>query len=343
MIYQLKVSITGTFSKEAVGGTKPVELSAEALTAYKKEIHQRVQHVMENESDVERMDSFAGCARLKNAVEHLRVSVMTEDEKLRACIQVVTEGSLTAQEEKELEMFMHEEFTYGFGRMFPQVKVSEGWVQFQLQEPETCAFSLQKKYEITDLTHPKYPWLHRIRSLVKVDERVPAGTLGGFIQSEGNLSQEGRCWIYDHAICCEDAEVNEDAGLFDGAMARGSALVTGNACLYDRAVAEGNCCIRSGEIKEDARVAGDAVINESVIDGLAPLIAGQCSIYGEVRGLFVIKDNVLPGEKLVNPTEDLFLLENGRKVVLVKQRVIKQPQTYRTNKEIKKAKNQPER
>lgn len=349
MIYQLKAAITGTISEAWLGVSRPEELSAEALTAYQKEIHQRIQYVMDEEPDVERRDPFAGCAKLKEAVEHLHVDAVTEEGKLWACIQAVTQGSLTVGEEKELEVFMQEEFSYGFGEMFPPVKVPEGWVHFRLQEPESCAFTRQNKYEITNIPHPKYPWLHRIRALVHVNERIPAGILGGFVESEANLSQEGKCWVYDNAVCCERAVVEKDAGLFDGAMARASALVTGDACLYDRTVAEGNCCIRRGEIKEDARIAGDAVINESVIDGLSPLIAGQCSVYGEVRGLFVIKDNILPGETLVNPTEDLFILEHGKRDVLIKERKLEPPQKYVQQQSAEKPKvpskkkKQPER
>lgn len=234
MIYQLKAAITGTISEAWLGVSGSEELSAEALTAYQKEIHQRIQYVMDEDPDVERRDPFAGFAKLKEAVEHLHVDAVTEEGKLWACIQAVTQGSLTVGEEKELEVFMQEEFSYGFGEMFPPVKVPEGWVHFRLQEPESCAFTRQNKYEITNIPHPKYPWLHRIRALVHVNERIPAGILGGFVESEANLSQEGKCWVYDNAVCCERAVVEKDAGLFDGAMARASALVTGDACLYDR-------------------------------------------------------------------------------------------------------------
>ena len=62
------------------------------------------------------------------------------------------------------------------------------------------------KYKITEIEHPKYPWLHRIQALINVNEKVPKGTLGGFVENENNLSQEGTCWIYDDAICCENGE-----------------------------------------------------------------------------------------------------------------------------------------
>ena len=141
----------------------------------------------------------------------------------------------------------------------------------------------QKKYEITDIAHPKYPWLHRIRALVPVNEDVKAGDLGGYVQTEDNLSQKDTCWIYDQAICCEDAMVRKDARMYDGSMARGSALIAGDARMYERACADGNCCIRNGEIKEDARVAGSAVVTVDA-GGLFPLIAGNSRVYGNGCG-----------------------------------------------------------
>lgn len=74
------------------------------------------------------------------------------------------------------------------------------------------------KYKITEIEHPKYPWLHRIQAVSDVNEKVPKGTLGGFIENENNLSQEGTCWIYDDAICCENGEVKEEAALYDGSL-----------------------------------------------------------------------------------------------------------------------------
>ena len=69
----------------------------------------------------------------------------------------------------------------------------------------------EKKYEITNIAHPQYPWLHRIRALRDVREDVHAGDLGGFVQSEENLSQEGQCWIAGNAVVAEEAYVYGDA------------------------------------------------------------------------------------------------------------------------------------
>ena len=45
------------------------------------------------------------------------------------------------------------------------------------------------KYKITAIEHPQYPWLHRIQALIDVNEKVPKGTIGGFVDSITNLSQ----------------------------------------------------------------------------------------------------------------------------------------------------------
>ena len=189
----------------------------------------------------------------------------------------------------------------------------------------------QKKYEITEITHPKYPWLNRIRARCQVNEQVGPGALGGYVQTEDNLSQDGTCWIYDQAICCEEAVVEDDGRMFDGAVARGSALISGDARMFERAVAEGNSSFFSGELKEDARLSGNAVVNRSD-NGLSPLIGRKSNVYGSVCGWFVVNDNIFEGEHYLNRTEDMFILENGKREVLVKQRKLEPPEEYRNEK-----------
>ena len=76
-----------------------------------------------------------------------------------------------------------------------------------------------KKYEITDIAHPDNPKLHRIRALTDLTEDVLAGMLGGYVESYDNLDQEGRAWISEDAIACENAVVCGDAVLTDHAVA----------------------------------------------------------------------------------------------------------------------------
>ena len=160
------------------------------------------------------------------------------------------------------------------------------------------------KYKITEIEHPKYPWLHRIQALIDVNEKVPEGTLGGFVENENNLSQEGTCWIYDDAICCENGEVKEEAALYDGSLVRGYAVVTGDATFYDRAVAKRDCYICGGEIKENAIISGKAFIDTVGVN--APVIGGESHVYGEVRGNIYIKGDIFPWDIFNNHTKDMY-------------------------------------
>ena len=97
-----------------------------------------------------------------------------------------------------------------------------------------------KKYEITDIAHPDNPKLHRIRALTDVGTDVHKGDLGGFVETEDNLDQEGFAWIGKDAIACEDSYIGGDAILADSAVARDSAYVGNNAVIADHAERHGD-------------------------------------------------------------------------------------------------------
>ena len=60
-----------------------------------------------------------------------------------------------------------------------------------------------RKYELTDETKTTFGnTLYRIRAL-KTFNDIQVGDLGGYVESEDNLSQEGNCWLYNDAIVYE--------------------------------------------------------------------------------------------------------------------------------------------
>lgn len=74
-----------------------------------------------------------------------------------------------------------------------------------------------KKYELTrEIKQIKHALtrniinLYRIRALKDFDD-VKAGSLGGFIEKEVNLSHDGSCWVYDDACVYGHARVYENA------------------------------------------------------------------------------------------------------------------------------------
>ena len=73
-----------------------------------------------------------------------------------------------------------------------------------------------KKYELTEekITLDENQTLYRIKALKDFGD-VKAGDLGGFVESEKNLSQDGNCWISDDVKVYEDAaRISESAIIF---------------------------------------------------------------------------------------------------------------------------------
>ena len=89
-----------------------------------------------------------------------------------------------------------------------------------------------KKYELTDETiDVSGTTLHRIKAL-KDFGNVKKGELGGYVESERNLSQEGNCWVCGNAKVCGDAKVCGNAKVYGNAWVYGNAEVCGNARVY---------------------------------------------------------------------------------------------------------------
>lgn len=87
-----------------------------------------------------------------------------------------------------------------------------------------------KKYEFTGETktieiNDKQIELKRIRAIRDFGD-VKAGGVGGWIESEKNLSHDGECWVYDNA------EVYGNAKVYGNAWVWGSSKVYDNEWTY---------------------------------------------------------------------------------------------------------------
>ena len=116
---------------------------------------------------------------------------------------------------------------------------------------------MEKKYILTDETieHLGHA-LHRIQA-VKDFGIVSAGTLGGFIESEKNLSHNCEAWVFGDARVSGDAWVSGNASVFGDARVSGNARVSGEARVFGDAWVSGNASVFG-----DARVSGEAKIHE---------------------------------------------------------------------------------
>ena len=189
-----------------------------------------------------------------------------------------------------------------------------------------------KKYEITDIAHPDNPKLHRIRAVTDLTEDVLARMLGGYVESYDNLDQEGRAWISEDAIACENAVVCGDAVLTNHAVAKGCAYVGKNATVMGDATVQDDAIVCGGLLTGKSCVCGYAVIRQDEQTLCAPTIDGSTRIYGEISGNVVCRGNavVLPGTKLDNRTQDCFVLEDDRVSVQTASRtpLPKEPRTH---------------
>ena len=127
-----------------------------------------------------------------------------------------------------------------------------------------------KKYELTDIRSGN---LRRIRALRDIPRyRVKAGDLGGWIESEENLSQFDDCWIG------EDAQAEGHALIDGNAWVGGTATVCENAFICDNARVDGDTGIAGyAKVLDNAQVRGNAFVSGFVE------IKGNACVYGNAR------------------------------------------------------------
>ena len=156
------------------------------------------------------------------------------------------------------------------------------------------------KYELTDETKEvDGKILYRIRALK--DFRtwigfIHKGDLGGFVESEFNLSQDGSCWISDNSV------VFDNARIYDGAVVWGQSFIYGNARIFHNAKVYNSACqdsvwiyghtrLEDSQCGRNSLIYGFTIIKDAVIYGYSR-INGSSQVTGSaVRGYAQITDN----------------------------------------------------
>ena len=136
---------------------------------------------------------------------------------------------------------------------------------------------MEKKYTITNITHPDNPKLRRIKALRDFGD-VKAGDLGGWIESERNLSHDRDCWVSHNAKVYDNATVYDNAKVFGNVWVYDNAKVCGNAKVYDNAKVCGNAWVF-----DNAKVFGKAwVSGRAQVSGKAE-ISGKADLFARAR------------------------------------------------------------
>ncbi len=177
-----------------------------------------------------------------------------------------------------------------------------------------------QKYEITDIAHETYPFLHRIRAIRDIGDKVKKGDLGGFVEQERNLSFEpgDNAWIFGNAIAAGNSYVDQGACLLDEAVVCDNAYISHGARLSCSSRAEDDAYIRGAALKDHARASGNSMILASPDTYSAPVLSGHCAVYGSVSGDVVVLGTavIISGEEIRNDTLDTLVISHeGRSVI----------------------------
>ncbi|MGM9603010.1 MAG: hypothetical protein ACI3W5_15675 [Faecousia sp.] len=145
------------------------------------------------------------------------------------------------------------------------------------------------KYEFTGETKvfEEEILLRRIRALRDIGG-VKAGTLGGWIEKEDNLRQDGDAWVADNGIVMGNSMLLGKARVSDEAIVMGNAVITGHAHVRDNATVAGNAflagyAIVGGQacVSDFAVVEDHAVVTSSAILGEFAHVGGDAVITAE--------------------------------------------------------------
>lgn len=152
-----------------------------------------------------------------------------------------------------------------------------------------------KKYELTsEIKNHIGHKLHRIKAL-KDFGYVKAGELGGWVESEKNLSQNETAWIFDeakvygNAKIYDCAEVHDNVLIYDDAEVFGHAKISDNAEVFhnakicDRARVHGYVNVyNDAQIYDEADVCGCVRINGNTVVHEQAKISANINMHGNV-------------------------------------------------------------
>ena len=171
-----------------------------------------------------------------------------------------------------------------------------------------------KKYKLTEETiNVDGRTLYRIEALTYFGD-VKQGDKGGFIENENNLTQYGKCWVYDNAEVSGYAMVHNNATVSGNAKVSGNAIIHEDAKVYGDAKVSGNAAVFGDtEIYDKAEVYGDTMVYENAkIYGNAK-VSGSAAVFGdaEVCGKAEVCDKaIICGNAIVANDSDYIVFKN---------------------------------
>jgi predicted acyltransferase (DUF342 family) len=159
------------------------------------------------------------------------------------------------------------------------------------------------KYKLTNNTKKiNGITLYQIQSLKDFAD-VKNGDLGGWIETEDNLSQEGNAWVYGNALVSDNAWVSGNAQVFGNALVSGDARVSGNAQVFGNALVSGDA-----RVSGNALVSGNVGVNGNVWVGGNALVSGNVGAEDDIN----VSQNDLPDILSTLPKEVSSITISGK-------------------------------
>ncbi|QHJ80149.1 MAG: hypothetical protein [Bacteriophage sp.] len=154
-----------------------------------------------------------------------------------------------------------------------------------------------KKYELTDesMELTSGVTVYRIKALRDFAD-VKEGQLGGFVQSEYNLSHAGSAWVFDDAMVLGTATVKDSAAVKDSAKVSGDAVISEFARVCEHAEVSGSATVQGrarvlgfasvggkATIKDDAWVHGCASVHDYSVIGALTNLGGITQVHNHSK------------------------------------------------------------
>lgn len=148
---------------------------------------------------------------------------------------------------------------------------------------------MEKKYKLVepdeDVSFPMYneagmligrhsTKAYQIMAIRDITPNIPAGSLGGYVEGEHNLSHEGNCWIYRNGYVYQNARIEGNTNVIE-------AYVMGNATIK----------MNNGNISNSTVIKDDVVIDtngSSLVVIFHCIMRNKASIRGIAGGVVTI-------------------------------------------------------
>lgn len=153
-----------------------------------------------------------------------------------------------------------------------------GWSKWEPAKYEKEKDVYNKKYRIVKGYERKINGIiiHRIQALKDFGD-LKAGDLGGWIENESNLSQEGNCWVYPGSVVCRDSVVQDNAKIAGDSIINEHCFISDNAHIRDGSM----CCGKS--VGQPVIIRGKSSVSNSDIFGHVKIWEGEI-IKSIIRG-----------------------------------------------------------